>query len=148
MMFRQAMVADIPQIQRVRHSVKENTLSNPALVTDADCENYLMNRGKGWVCEINDRVIAFAIADVIANNVWALFVDPRYEQKGIGRKLHDEMINWYFNQTGKTIWLGTAPNTRAENFYRNAGWVEVGQHGKGEIKFEMSKAAWKRLNEK
>ena len=147
-MFRQATVVDIPQIQRVRHSVKENTLSNPALVTDADCENYLMNRGKGWVCEINDRVIAFAIADVIANNVWALFVDPRYEQKGIGRKLHDEMINWYFNQTGKTIWLGTAPNTRAENFYRNAGWVEVGQHGKGEIKFEMSNAAWKRLNKK
>ena len=148
MMFREATVADIPQIQRVRHSVKENRLSDSSLVTDADCENYLMNRGNGWVCEINHCVIAFAVADVIENNVWALFVDPEHEQKGIGRKLHDDMLHWYFDQTDTTIWLGTAPNTRAEKFYRKAGWAEVGQHGKGEIKFEMSKDNWKRLNKK
>ena len=107
-----------------------------------------MNRGNGWVCEINHCVIAFAVADVIENNVWALFVDPEHEQKGIGRKLHDDMLDWYFDKTDTTIWLGTAPNTRAEKFYRKAGWVQVGQHGKGEIKFEMSKDNWKRLNKK
>jgi len=148
MMFREAIVTDISQIQRVRHCVKENRLSDPSLVTDADCENYLLNRGKGWVCEINDRLVAFAIADVIGNNVWALFVDPEYEEIGIGRKLHDHMLDWYFSQTDATIWLGTAPNTRAEKFYRKAGWMEVGQHGKGEIKFEMSKENWKLLHQK
>ena len=45
MIFREAQLADIPQIQIVRNSVKENTLSDPALVTDKDCENYLVNRG-------------------------------------------------------------------------------------------------------
>jgi hypothetical protein len=65
MLFREARITDIPQIQVVRNSVKENMLSNPALVTDKDCENYLVNRGKGWVCEIDDRIVGFAIVDLI-----------------------------------------------------------------------------------
>jgi GNAT superfamily N-acetyltransferase len=118
-------------------------LSNPALVTDKDCENYLLNRGKGWVCEIDGRIVGFAIVDLAEHNVWALFIEPSFEGRGIGKKLHDKMLAWYFTQTDSTLWLGTAPNTRAEKFYRMAGWQEVGIHGKGEIKFEMPFEAWK-----
>jgi len=53
------------------------------------------------------------------------------------------MLDWYFAQTDLTIWLGTASGTRAEGFYRKAGWSEVGMHGKGEIKFEMTASHWK-----
>ncbi|MCY7411340.1 MAG: hypothetical protein LH473_13790 [Chitinophagales bacterium] len=49
--YREATVADIPQIQIVRNWVKENALSNPALVTDKDNEEYITVKGKGWVCE-------------------------------------------------------------------------------------------------
>jgi GNAT superfamily N-acetyltransferase len=143
MLFREARITDIPQIQVVRNSVKENTLSNPALVTDKDCENYLVNRGKGWVCETDGSVVGFAIVDLIDHNVWALFVQPGFDKKGIGKKLHDNMLDWYFSQTDLTIWLGTSPNTRAEKFYRKAGWKEVGTRGKGEIKFEMTAVNWK-----
>jgi len=52
------------------------------------------------------------------------------------------MLNWYFGQTNQPVWLGTAPNTRAEKFYRRAGWIETGTHGKGEIKFEMTCVRW------
>ena len=38
------------------------------------------------------------------------------------------------------------PNTRAEIFYRKSGWTEVGIHGKGEIKFEMTYEDWKKYN--
>ena len=76
------------------------------------------------------------------NNIWALFVNPEYEAKGIGKKLHDMMLDWYFEQTKDTVWLGTSPNTRAEIFYRMQGWKEVGVHGKGEIKFEMDYERW------
>ena len=143
MVFREAGVTDIPQIQVVRNSVKENTLSNPALVTDSDCENYLVNRGKGWVCEIDGRIVGFAIVDLIDHNVWALFVQPGFDKKGIGKTLHDDMLDWYFSQTDLTIWLSTSPGTRAEKFYHKAGWKNVGMHGKGEIKFEMAAASWK-----
>ena len=146
MKIRVAETRDIPQIQVVRNLVKENRLSDPGLVPDSDVEDYMNRRGKGWVGEINTQVVGFAIADLVDNNIWALFIHPDFERTGIGKKLHDEMLNWYFSQSDKTVWLGTAPETRAEIFYRNAGWKEVGLHGKGEIKFEMTKDEWKSLH--
>ena len=136
MIFRKAQIDDIQQIQFVRNAVKENTLSNPALVTDADVEEYLFHRGKGWVCLVDNTIIGFSIVDLKENNIWALFVHPNHEGKGIGKKLHDLMLDRYFEQTKEKVWLGTSPNTRAEKFYRMQGWKEVGVHGKGEIKFE------------
>ena len=44
---REATTADIPQIQVVRHLVKENILSDPALVTNEDCQQYIIKKGKG-----------------------------------------------------------------------------------------------------
>ena len=142
MIFREAVVTDIPQIQIVRNAVKENILSNPALVTDADVEDYIVRRGKGWVCEMNDEIVGFAIADLVDKNIWALFVHPDAEGKGIGKQLHDQMVNWYFSQTDETVWLSTTPGTRAETFYKMQGWTEVGVYGKGETKFEMRKVDW------
>lgn len=85
MHFRAARPADIPQIQIVRHSVRENVLSNPALVTDADCEDYLTRRGKGWVAEVDGRIVGFSIVSVLERNVWALFVHPDFEGRGVGK---------------------------------------------------------------
>ncbi|HMI77513.1 MAG TPA: hypothetical protein VK484_01905, partial [Ferruginibacter sp.] len=86
MIFREAEISDIAQIQFVRHAVKENRLSDPALVPDTDVEEYMTNRGKGWVCEIDERIAGFAIVDLVENNVWALFIDPDFETIGIGKK--------------------------------------------------------------
>ena len=146
MTFREANKADIKQIQIVRNAVTENTLSDPELVTDADCLEFMTKRGKGWVCEIDDQIVGFSIADLKENNIWALFVHPNYDKQGIGRQLHDLMLNWYFNQTTKDLWLGTEPGTRAEIFYRKSGWKEIGIHGKGEIKFEMTFENWKKIS--
>ena len=145
MNIRVAEIKDISQIQVVRNLVKENRLSDPALVPDSDVQDYITRRGRGWVCEINGQIVGFAIADLVDNNIWALFVDPGFEKLGIGKKLHDEMMNWYFLQTDKTVWLGTSPKTRAELFYRKAGWKETGIHGKVEIKFEMTQSEWRSL---
>jgi len=40
------------------------------------------------------------------------------------------------------VWLGTAPNTRAEKFYEKQGWKNVGMVNKGEVKFEMNYEDW------
>jgi len=141
MIFREAHIRDIKPIMKVRLAVKENVLSNPDLVTEDDCVHYIFQKGKGWVCEVNEKVVGFSIVDLQDNNIWALFLDPEFERQGIGRKLHDMMLDWYFNQTLDTVWLGTAPQTRAEGFYRKAGWQEAGIHGK-EIKFEMTYHNW------
>ena len=113
-------------------------LSDPALVTDQDCEEFMTLRGKGWVCERAGEILGFAIVDLKENNVWALFLRPENEGQGIGKRLHNMMLDWYFEQTQDTIWLGTGFNTKAVEFYRLQGWREVGTHGSKEVKFEMS----------
>jgi GNAT superfamily N-acetyltransferase len=143
MIFREAQMSDIKQMQVVRHAVKENRLSNPALVTDEDCREYITVRGKGWVCEIENTVVGFAIADLKEHNIWALFVHPAYEGRGIGKKLHELMLHWYFTNTKETVWLSTAPGTRAERFYRMQGWKEAGMQKSGEVRFEMD---WQKLS--
>ena len=80
------------------------------------------------------------------NNIWALFIDPKFEKNGIGQKLHKIMMDWYFLQTKDTVWLETDFNTRAEKFYRKAGWTEVGMHGSVEMKFEMTYKDWRTLS--
>ncbi|MCJ8166661.1 GNAT family N-acetyltransferase [Pontibacter sp. E15-1] len=142
MQLREATISDIRQIQIVRHSVKENTLSNPERVTDADCEEFLTKRGKGWVCEIDGLIVGFAIADLKDNNIWALFLRPEFEGRGFGHQLHELMLDWYFGTGKENVWLGTLPNTRAEKFYRKKGWKETGLHGDKEIEFEMTRADW------
>ncbi|MFZ1800679.1 MAG: GNAT family N-acetyltransferase [Chitinophagaceae bacterium] len=142
MIIREAKIEDIQQIQIVRNSVTENALSNPNLVTDEDCKEFITLRGKGWVCEMNNQIVGFAIADLKEKNIWALFVDPKFEKKGIGQQLHNVMLDWYFSKTKDKVWLGTAFNTRAEYFYRKAGWTEAGTHGTKEIKFEMTYMEW------
>jgi len=79
------------------------------------------------------------------DNIWALFIAPPHEGKGIGKKLQQLMLDWYFSQGKSNVWLGTAPHTRAASFYRKSGWREVGLRSNGEIKFEMTSKEWNRI---
>lgn len=145
--FREATIEDIPQIAIVRNSVKENAISNPDLITTEDYIEFMTVRGKGWVCEIDGKIVGFSIPDLEDNNIWALFLHPDFENRGIGRKLHDMMLDWYFAQGKDNVWLGTAPGTRAEMFYRKSGWTENGMHGKNEVKFEMTREDWNQIRQ-
>lgn len=142
MKYREAVVSDIRQIQTIRRAVKENILSNPELVTNELCKEYLTERGKGWVCEIDKQIVGFAIADLKDNNIWALFLDPEFEGRGIGKHLHKLMLDWYFSKEKESMWLSTSPGTRADGFYRKLGWLETGTYGDGEIKLEMTRKDW------
>lgn len=145
MLYREAIPDDIAQLQEVRASVQENVLADPSRITADDYREYLTERGKGWVCVGDKRIAGFAIVDCRRNNIWALFVNPCYPNKGIGTMLHDLMLAWYFSQTKKTVWLSTEAVTKAEKFYRDRGWQDVGTYGKHEIKFEMAYRKWKEV---
>jgi ribosomal protein S18 acetylase RimI-like enzyme len=143
MNFRQAIPEDIPQIQIVRNSVKENHLSNPNLIPDDLVEEFITKRGKGFACEIDKKIVGFSIVDFVENNVWALFLLQEFEGKGIGKKLHQLMLDEYFSKTKETIWLSTEANSRAETFYKKQGWKNAGFLG-NEVKFEMSFEDWRK----
>jgi len=78
MIYRKATIKDIPLVQVVRNSVKENQLSDPNLITDELVKKFITERGTGFVCEIDDTIVGFSIVDFIENNVCALFLLPEY----------------------------------------------------------------------
>ncbi len=139
---RPASTEDIPDMHRVRMSVVENALSDPASVQPEHYRTMLLERGRGWVAEVDGRIVGFAVADLSRSNVWALFVEPAHEGRGLGRTLHSAMLDWMFQSGTELVWLSTTPGTRADRFYRAAQWVCTGAHGPDEVRFELSRAAW------
>ena len=142
MNFREALITDIPHMMAVQQTVKEKTSSNPDLATDRDYEAHLSESGKGWVCEIDNKIVGFAITDLSKNNVWALYVLPEFEGQGVGRELLILLLDWYYSKTTDTIWLSAAPKTRAADFCRSFGWKEAGVLPNGDMKFELTADDW------
>ena len=136
-----AVDGDIPQMHRVRMAVRENQLANPTSVQPHHYQAMLRS-GRGWVCECDERIVAFAIADLLRCSIWALFVEPGYEGRGIGRQLHDAMMEWLFAEGATRVSLTTDPDTRAEHFYRSAGWQYVGRQENGEARYETTTERW------
>jgi GNAT superfamily N-acetyltransferase len=140
---RTATEADIGEMHRIRMSVLENRLADASLVRPEHYRAMMVENGRGWVAEVGSRVAGFAVADLSRCNIWALFVDPTQEGRGIGRELHDRMLDWLFGSGAEQVWLSTDPATRAERFYRRAGWAATGEQSGGEVRFEISRAAWR-----
>ena len=134
-LLRQAHAGDVAAMHRVRLAVRENPLPS-GRVREADYLPYLESHGRGWVVEADGAVVAFAVGDARDGNIWALFVAPGHEGRGYGRRLHDVMVDWLAAQGCPTLWLGTAPGTRAERFYEAAGWRRCGPTPSGELRFE------------
>lgn len=137
-MLRQAVAADIPAIQSVRASVKENRLVS-TIITDEDVRTAIEDTGRGWVVEADGEVVAFAIGNATTGNIWALFVHPQYAGRGYGRQLHDTMVEWLWNAGLRRLWLTTDPGTRAQRFYDAAGWQLAGTTDHGELRYELRK---------
>ena len=135
---RQAHRGDIAAIQRVRAAVRENRLASRR-ISDDEVQRHLELLGRGWVIEDDGEVVAFAIGDATIGNVWALFVDPAHERRGLGRRLHDAMVEWLWSQGLQHLWLSTEAGTRAERFYRAAGWRDAGTTPHGELAFVLDR---------
>lgn len=127
-------------MHHVRLAVVENRLESLVL-TDEDYIAAIESPGRGWVVEDGGAIVGFAIGNSISGNIWALFVSPGHEGRGLGRRLHDAMLDWLWAEGCQRLWLTTASGTRAERFYVLAGWRAAGSAGKGEILFERFRPA-------
>ena len=141
--FRQATVADIPAMSRIRIAVKENALSNPGRITEAMYRDYLEALGRGWVAELDGEMIGFAYADRTDSSIWALFVDPAREGLGAGKQLLRLAADWLFEIGNDEIRLGTSAHTRADRFYAAQGWTREGMKDDVEVWFRLRRADWR-----
>lgn len=138
---RQATPEDIAGISIVRASVRENLQTPEQLmamgITPASVAASLTAECRGWVAEHSGRIVAFPIADGEASSIFALFVLPEYEGRGLGGQLLAAAVRWLWDQHTDLIWLTTGPGTRAARFYERAGWRHTATDAKGELCFEL-----------
>ncbi len=139
MRVRAARAADIKAMHALRLRVRENPLSDPESVTEGSYIPYLA-QGTAWVAETEQGLAGFAIVDVAGGSVWALFVAPEAEGQGIGRALHARLLEGAIGHGLSRLSLSTAPNSRAERFYTEAGWIKTGITATDELLLERDTA--------
>ncbi len=96
MIFRESWIKRYQTDTRGSPFSRRKQVINPSLVTDNDCKEFLIVKGKGWVCTINNTIVGFSIVDLTGNNIWALFLRPEYEKMGIGKRLHDIILYYKY----------------------------------------------------
>lgn len=138
-LYRQANVGDIPAMSAIRLKVRENVLRTPSAITPQMYEDYLDKLGRGWVGEVEGRVVGFSYADRQDNSIWALFVDPEFEGRGLGKALLNLATDWLFAQGASRVVLGTTANTRADRFYCAMGWSRGEMRTNTEVEFTFAR---------
>lgn len=132
--FRTASAEDIPSLAAIRRAVHENLLRST--ITQKMYRDALTTHGQGWVCEVGEKLVGFAIA-MRDGSIWALFVLPGFESQGIGRELLSRAMGWLQAEGPRSVWLCTEPGTRAESLYRRLGWRPTGEMPNGDVRYEF-----------
>lgn len=143
---REAGAADIPSTFEIRTATTENAMTEDELaasgITPERVADLLRTDGRCWVAEARDRIVGFCIANVNSRSIWALFILPAYEGRGIGRRLLEAAVDWLWRSGTDAVWLTTETNTRAEGFYEHLGWkrgeVEISE-GIEEVRYTKAR---------
>jgi GNAT superfamily N-acetyltransferase len=130
-MIRRARSEDHPLITEIRNSVTENVLRDPSRVTVEDYKWFEQNPGV-WVWEEDGVILGFSAADTRDGSIWALFIDPDHEGRGIGRAPLAKACDVLRQAGHRAATLGTEPGSRADGFYRQAGWKALHIDERGE----------------
>lgn len=134
---RRTRLEERPRIMEIRFAVRENRLGDPSRVTDADYRWFNENPGI-WLWEEDGRILGFSAADTRDGTIWSLFIDPEHEGRGIGRALLARACDVPREAGHRTAMLGTDPGTRADRFYREAGWTALSIDERGEQIFRLA----------
>lgn len=119
---REARIEDIPRLIEIRAAVRENRLVSIAIGPD-DYGPYVAD-ARCWVWD-EGRVHGFAALDAETASIWALFVDPAHEGRGLGSALLARLIAEARARGLRTLSLETEAGTRAEAIYRRHGFREA-----------------------
>ncbi|MBY0442698.1 MAG: GNAT family N-acetyltransferase [Mycobacteriaceae bacterium] len=136
---RVAEAADIDAVFEIRTSVTENHLSYQQLVelgiTQEAVLAMLADSPCLWIIEVDGTAAGFAMADIQAGSVFACFIRPQHQGRGLGRLLMQRAEEFLF-QRHSTIWLTTTAGSRAFGFYDRLGWIAVQDLPCGSVRFE------------
>ena len=111
-------------------ATRENALSKEDLrrlgITPETVREMMRTSHRGWLCEVDGKVVGFAMGNGKTGEMWVIAVLPGYEGRGIGAELMDRVEGWLWSLGWGEIWLTTDTDTslRAYGFYRARGWED------------------------
>lgn len=139
MYVRTARLSDIEGMFDVRTSVIENHLSREEMrqmgITEGVVGDMIEKSLCAWVATENNKIIGFSMILPDEGCLFAAFVLPEYEGKGIGRRLVTLAEQELF-QHHEIAWLETDKNSRAAKFYMQLGWGNETDLNGTDIKLE------------
>ena len=137
-MIRKAARADHPRISEIRLSVRENRLSKSKYDLVEAVADWIFDNSTFWAWEEDGAIQGFSAADPRDGTIFALFVHPSYERRGIGRALLPLACQILRESGHAFATLTTEAASRAERFYRRDGWTEIGRQKDGQIVFQKA----------
>lgn len=139
---RTARLSDVEGMFDVRTSVIENHLSREEMreigITEGVVGDMIEKSLCAWVATENNKIIGFSMILPDEGCLFAAFVLPEYEGKGIGRRLVMLAEQELF-QHHDIAWLKTDKNSRAAKFYMQLGWGNETDLNGTDIKLEKSR---------
>ena len=82
MKFREILEDDVPDLFPVRTATHENRLTLDELsalgITEESVKQKMKGSFKGWLCEVDDQVVGFAMGDKSTGELWVIAVLPAY----------------------------------------------------------------------
>ena len=129
--FRQMTPDDIPAVLAVRFATRENAVTLEELaqdygITPASIAQAMQSDVRGWLCETEGQVVAFAMGDRSNGEVQVVAVLPDFEGRSLGKFLLGEVVRWLFAEGHDEIWLGAELPPRGIDARRNRLTPHVG----------------------
>ena len=87
------------------------------------------------------EIVGFSIADRASGSIFALFVLPEHERRGIGSCLHGLALDWLWANGMTRLWPTTDPTSKAACFYERRGWRATGAAEHGDMRYEIMRPA-------
>ena len=138
---RMATVDDVESLFEIRTSVVQNHLSREqmdALGITAQVLRSAINEGPCiWLAEVDQWPVAFSMIDRAEGEVFAMFVRPAFENRGLGRVLMAAAEAELFKAHERIVLVTDGrQEIRANGFYQRLGWSVFERVDAQDVRYE------------
>jgi ribosomal protein S18 acetylase RimI-like enzyme len=123
-----ARLQDLQELARQEVRSRE-LLARSGIALKPGAAEFVDGRLKIWECVDGAQVVGGCVANCGTGELISISVNPRYQNRGIGRTLVSIAVKWIRAADAARVWVAAPsdPTTRAHGFYRALGWQPTGE---------------------